>query len=197
MSWGNGRRGSPDPALVTYQWKQHRVYWKRQRLPCARCGGWIDYDGPRGRARAQKRLPVEVRQQLLDGIYSGQPFRRVLRDLGLTSNQVWGSPGGRAPTRAELNGARRAAHSLAALGRAQVLHVPGADADADSGDRDYLVLAKPNVIMNDIRLRGLAVAGTAAAGRKSPDNHAQAARNLKRLFAIEHDSGSSAVGAVS
>jgi hypothetical protein len=76
--------------LVTYQWKQHRVYWKRQPLPCARCGGWIDYDGPRGRARAQKRLPVEVRQQLLDGIYSGQLFRRVLRDLGLTSNQVWG-----------------------------------------------------------------------------------------------------------
>jgi hypothetical protein len=64
---------------------------------------------------------------------------------------------GRAPTRAELTAARRAAHSLAALGRAQVLHVPGADADADSGDRNYLALAKPNVIMNDIRLRGLAV----------------------------------------
>jgi hypothetical protein len=31
-----------------------------------------------------------VRQQLLDGIYSGQPFRAVLRDLALTSNQVWG-----------------------------------------------------------------------------------------------------------
>jgi hypothetical protein len=44
----------------------------------------------RGRARAQKRLPVEKRQQLLDAIYAGQPFRRVLRDLGLTSNQVWG-----------------------------------------------------------------------------------------------------------
>jgi hypothetical protein len=44
----------------------------------------------RGRARAQKRLPVEVRQQLLDAIYSGQPFRTVLRDLGLTPNQVWG-----------------------------------------------------------------------------------------------------------
>jgi hypothetical protein len=41
-----------------------------------------------GRARAQKRLPVEVRQQLLDAICSGQPFRTVLRDLG--SNQVWG-----------------------------------------------------------------------------------------------------------
>jgi hypothetical protein len=32
-----------------------------------------------------------------------------------------------------------------------------ADADADAGDRNYLVLAKPNVIMNDLRLRGLAL----------------------------------------
>ena len=39
---------------------------------------------------AQGRLPADVRQQLLDAIYGGQPFRRVLRDLGLTSNQVWG-----------------------------------------------------------------------------------------------------------
>jgi hypothetical protein len=52
--------------------------------------------------------------------------------------------------------------------------------DADAGDRTYLVLAKPNVIMNDIRLRGLAIAGGDAAGRKSPHNHAQTARNLKR-----------------
>jgi hypothetical protein len=50
---------------------------------------------------------------------------------------------GRAPTRAELTAARRAAHSLAALGLARVLHVPGADADGDAGDRTYLVLAKP------------------------------------------------------
>jgi hypothetical protein len=33
---------------------------------------------------------VEVRQRLLDAIYAGRPFRLVLRDLGLTSNQVWG-----------------------------------------------------------------------------------------------------------
>jgi hypothetical protein len=72
---------------------------------------------------------------------------------------------GRAPTRAELTAARRAARSIAASGRARVFHVPGADADADTGDRTYLVLAKPNVIMNDIRLRGLAVAGSDAAGR--------------------------------
>jgi hypothetical protein len=42
------------------------------------------------------------------------------------------------------------------------------------------VLAKPNVIMNETRLRGLAVSGSDAAGRKSPDNHAQTARNLRR-----------------
>jgi hypothetical protein len=87
---------------------------------------------------------------------------------------------GRAPTRAELTAARRAAHSLAAIGRARVLHVAGADADDNAGNRSYLVLAKPDVIMNDIRLRGLAVAGREAAGRKSSHNHAQTARNLRR-----------------
>jgi hypothetical protein len=87
---------------------------------------------------------------------------------------------GRALTRAELTAARRAAHGLAALGRARVLHVAGGEADDTAGDRNYLVLAKPNVIMNDIRLRGLAAAGGDAAGRKSPHNHAQTTRNLKR-----------------
>jgi glycerophosphoryl diester phosphodiesterase len=35
---------------------------------------------------------------------------------------------GRAPTRAELTAARRAAHSLAGDGRAQLLHVPASQA---------------------------------------------------------------------
>jgi hypothetical protein len=87
---------------------------------------------------------------------------------------------GRAPTRAELNAARRAAHSFASTGCARLLYVSGAD-DA-SGARSYLVLAKPNVIMNDMRLRGLGVAGSHAAGRKSPHNHAQAVRNLRRTL---------------
>ena len=87
---------------------------------------------------------------------------------------------GRAPTRAELTAARRAAHSLAALGRARVLHVPGADDNDNAGDRYHLVLAKPNVIINDIRLRGLGVAGSDATGRRNPHNHAQTARNLRR-----------------
>jgi hypothetical protein len=60
----------------------------------------------------------------------------------------------------ELNAARRAAPSFASTGRARVLYVPRADPDNASGDRSYLVLAKPNVIMNDIRLRGLGVLTT-------------------------------------
>jgi hypothetical protein len=87
---------------------------------------------------------------------------------------------GRSPTRAELTAARRAAHGFAALGRARVHYVPGADDDDNAGDRRYLVLARPNVIMNDVRLRGLGVAGRNAAGRKSGHNHAQTARNLRR-----------------
>jgi hypothetical protein len=87
---------------------------------------------------------------------------------------------GRSPTRPELTAARRAAHGVAAAGRASVLHLPGSDADDDAGDRNYLVLARPNVIMNYTRVRGLAVAGREAAGRKSAHNHAQTARNLKR-----------------
>jgi hypothetical protein len=82
---------------------------------------------------------------------------------------------GRGPTLSELTAARRAAH-----GRARRLYVSGADADGNGGNRNYLVLARPNVIMNDIRLRGLAVAGTDAADRKSSHNHAQTVRNLKR-----------------
>ena len=44
----------------------------------------------RFRRRARGRLPADVRQRLLDAIYSGEPFHTVLRDLGLTSNQVFG-----------------------------------------------------------------------------------------------------------
>jgi hypothetical protein len=58
---------------------------------CAQCRhAQNDAANARFRRKAQKRLPAEVRQQLLDAIYSGQPFRQILRDLGLTSNQVWG-----------------------------------------------------------------------------------------------------------
>jgi hypothetical protein len=58
---------------------------------CALCSrAHADDQRTRGRAWAQKRLPLEVRQQLLDAICAGRSFRQILRDLGLTSNQVWG-----------------------------------------------------------------------------------------------------------
>jgi hypothetical protein len=58
---------------------------------CDRCReAQNDASRARGRARAQKRLPAELRQQLLDAIYAGKPFKTAIRDIGLTSNQVWG-----------------------------------------------------------------------------------------------------------
>jgi hypothetical protein len=56
--------------------------------------------------------------------------------------------------------------------------VPGVNADDNAGDRNYLVLARLNVIMNDIRLRALEVAGRDAAGRTSLHNHAQSRGTL-------------------
>jgi hypothetical protein len=44
----------------------------------------------RGRCKAQDRLPADVRRQLLHVVNAGKQFRQALRDLGLTSNQVWG-----------------------------------------------------------------------------------------------------------
>ena len=49
-----------------------------------------DSERSRKRADAQTRLPAQVRQQLLNGINAGTPFRTIVRDLGLTSQQVWG-----------------------------------------------------------------------------------------------------------
>jgi hypothetical protein len=63
----------------------------------------------RFRRRAQERLPVEKRRQLLDCIYSGKPFRAVLADLGLSPNQVWGL----AKTDEEWSGALEAALTAA------------------------------------------------------------------------------------
>jgi hypothetical protein len=84
------------------------------------------------RAQEFKIMTLSLRKRIAKLIASGAAVCWRIADLG------------RAPTRAELTGARRAAQSLAALGRASVLHVPGADADAITGDRGYLVLAKPN-----------------------------------------------------
>ncbi len=39
---------SGDPALKTRAWAKIRAYWRAHpHVPCARCGGPIDYDSPR------------------------------------------------------------------------------------------------------------------------------------------------------
>lgn len=46
MTW-RGPRTPRDPLLTTRAWRNDREHWQRLRLPCARCGRPIDYDGPR------------------------------------------------------------------------------------------------------------------------------------------------------
>jgi hypothetical protein len=77
-----GRRRGPQVAHGTL------TRWL-EGCDCDRCReAQNDASRARRRVLAQKRLPVELRQKLLDAICAGQPFRVVLRDLGLTSNQV-------------------------------------------------------------------------------------------------------------
>ena len=58
---------------------------------CTQCRwAYSDTQWGYGRARAQKRLPIELRRQVLNAIYDRKPFRQALRDLNLTPNQVWG-----------------------------------------------------------------------------------------------------------
>jgi hypothetical protein len=77
------RRGPQAPHATLTRWVEG--------CNCDGCHRWQnDAARARFRRRAQAQLPVEVRQQLLEAIYDGQPFRTVLRDLDLTPNQVWG-----------------------------------------------------------------------------------------------------------
>ena len=167
------RRGAPPQAASTQQILElpdHGLTWIEvaEQVGMTVSGVWSRYK----RARPSKPSRMGRWQQVLADALD--------QNLAIGVRAAVANHLGRPPTRAELTAARRAAHNLAALGLGRVLHVPGADADAKGGDRSYLVLAKPNVIINDVRLRGLAVAGSDAAGRKSPHNHAQTVRNLRR-----------------
>jgi hypothetical protein len=100
-----GRRRGPQTAHGTL------IRWT-EGCDCDRCRqAQNDAARARGRRKAQTRLPVEVRQQLLDAIYRGKPFRTAIRELGVTSNQVWGltktDPGWSTALEAALTAARR------------------------------------------------------------------------------------------
>jgi hypothetical protein len=46
VAWSPKSRKPPDAALVDRKHRLHnRRYWQSRRLPCARCGGPIDYFG--------------------------------------------------------------------------------------------------------------------------------------------------------
>jgi hypothetical protein len=108
-------------------------------------------------------------------------WQQVLADaldqnLAIVSVPAVADHRGRVRTRAELAAGRRQSRRLGPCPRAsRARRRCGAP---DAGDRTYSVLAKPNLIIKDIRLRGLAVAGREAAGGNSPHNHAQTAQNL-------------------
>jgi len=79
-----GRRRGPQAAHGTL------TRWL-EGCDCGRCRtAQNDAARARFRRKAQERLPAEMRQQLLNAIYGGRAFRTALRELGLTSNQVWG-----------------------------------------------------------------------------------------------------------
>jgi hypothetical protein len=75
-----------------------------------------DAERSRGRANAQARLPAKVRRQLLEGIYAGTPFRTVVRDLDLTSQQVWGL------TKTDREWSEKLEAALAAMRRDELEH---------------------------------------------------------------------------
>jgi DNA-binding CsgD family transcriptional regulator len=140
------RRGAPAHTVSTQQILQLRdqgLTWNEiaEQVGMTVSGVW----SPCRRARPPKPPRLGRWQQVLADALD--------QNLAICVRAAIADHLGGAPTRAELTAARRAAHSLAALGRAQVLHVTGSDGEDEAGDRTYLVLAKPNVIMNDTRLR--------------------------------------------
>jgi hypothetical protein len=87
---------------------------------CDRCReAQNDASRARFRRKAQERFPPDVRQQLLDAIYGGKPFRTALEDLGFQSSlgahqdrretvrAARGRPDGNAPRRCEARHQRR------------------------------------------------------------------------------------------
>jgi hypothetical protein len=80
------RRGNRAPHGTITRWNAG--------CSCAQCRQFQSDDArARGRRRAQQRLPADVRQQLLEAIYDGQPYRETLRELGLTPSHDAASTG--------------------------------------------------------------------------------------------------------
>ena len=112
------RRGAPAHPASTDQilelWDQSLTWTEvAEQVGMTVSGAWGRYR----RARPQELPRLGRWQQVLADA--------VDQNLAIGIRAAVADHLGRAPTRAELTAARRAAHSLAALGRARVLHMPG------------------------------------------------------------------------
>lgn len=96
MTWQGPRSkgGASNPGYHTKGWLHIKEYWRTQRLPCARCGCAIDYDGPykiivRGKQMINPRylvvghkVSVALAQSL--GMTTAQTF-----DVSNTQPECW------------------------------------------------------------------------------------------------------------
>lgn len=84
MNRWQGRRGPADPLLQTHHWRKVvRPYWQALRLPCARCGKPIDYDGPR-----YLTINGQRRQNPRYLVVGHKVDRYTARRLGWTDDQI-------------------------------------------------------------------------------------------------------------
>jgi hypothetical protein len=83
MTW-QGPRTANDPTLTGRAWRDIRKHWVRLRLPCARCGYAIDYDGPRYLATSTGRRRQNPRYLVVGHIVS----RYEARLRGWTEQQT-------------------------------------------------------------------------------------------------------------
>lgn len=65
------------------QWAYVKGYWRAQRLPCARCGRSIDYDGPY-MIMVGGRRTINRRYLVIGHVVS----RALARSLGWTTEQI-------------------------------------------------------------------------------------------------------------
>ena len=116
VTW-RGPRTAPDPALTTRSWRELRKHWQRLRLPCARCRGPIDYDGPRFLiVRGRRRL--NPRYLVVGHIVS----RRTARILGWSDAQTNGAANTQpeCQTCSNRSGAREGQRAQRAVARVKV-----------------------------------------------------------------------------
>jgi hypothetical protein len=81
-----------DPALNSRKHRDHnRKYWQALRLPCARCGGRIDYDGPPilGNGLHNPRyLVVGHKVSRTEGLAQGWTLAQI-NDITNTQPECW------------------------------------------------------------------------------------------------------------